>query len=80
MQIISQFDLVCSSLNDDDAFKSCHFLEFVKNILDELLNDSMNDSFNDDDSSNLDLLNFCTSANFTSDRWNEYFRIDNDQN
>jgi hypothetical protein len=79
MKIIFQFDFVCSSLNDDSAFESCHFFEFFENILDELLDDSMNDSFNDDDFLNLDSFNLCANANFISDRWNEYLRVDNDR-
>jgi hypothetical protein len=39
----------------------------------------MSDSFSDDDSSSLDSLNFCANANFTSDRWDEYLRIDSDR-
>ncbi len=68
MKIIFQFDFVCSNLNDDSAFESCHFFELFENILDELLDDSMNDFFNDDDSSSLDSLNLCAKANFTFDR------------
>ncbi len=68
MKIISQFDFVCSNLNDDSAFESCHFFEFFENILDELLDDSMNDSFNDNDFSSLDSFNFCANANFIFDR------------
>jgi hypothetical protein len=68
MKIISQFDLVCSSLNDDSALESCHSFELFENILDEFLDDSMNDSFNDDDFSDFNSLNLCANANFTSDR------------
>ncbi len=68
MKIIFQFDFVCSSLNDDKVFESCHFFEFFENILDEFLDDSMSDSFNDDDSSSLNSFNFCANANFISDR------------
>jgi hypothetical protein len=80
VKIISQFDLVYSSLNDDDAFESRHFLEFLENILDELLHDSMNDSFSDDDFSSLSSLSLCANANFNSNRWDEYLRIDNERN
>ncbi len=68
MKIISQFDLVCSNLNDDRVFESCHFFEFFENILDEHLDDSINDSFNDNDSSDLNSLSFRANANFTSNR------------
>jgi hypothetical protein len=68
VKIISQFDFVCSNLNDDRAFESRHFFEFFENILDELFDDSINDSFRDDDSSSLNSLSFCANANFTSDR------------
>jgi hypothetical protein len=80
MKIISQFDFICSSLNDDCVFESCHSFEFFENILDELFDDSMNDSFNDNDSSNLSSFNFCANANFTFDCWDEYLRTDNDEN
>jgi hypothetical protein len=79
MKIIFQFDFLCSNLNDDSAFESCHFFELFENILDEFLDDSMSDSFNDDDSSDFNSLNFCANANFTSDRWDEYLRNDNDE-
>jgi hypothetical protein len=79
MKIISQFDFICSSLNDDRVFWSCHFFEFFKNILDEFLDDSMNDFFNDDDSSCFNSFNFCANAIFIFDRWNKYLRIDNDE-
>jgi hypothetical protein len=68
MKIISQFDLVCSGLNDDRALESSHSFEFFENILDEFLDDSMSDSFSDDDSSSLDSLSLCANADFTSDR------------
>jgi hypothetical protein len=80
MKIISQFNFVCSSLNDDRAFWSRHFFELFENILDELLDDSINDFFNNDDSLCLNSLNLCANANFTSDRWDEYLRINNDEN
>jgi hypothetical protein len=68
VKIISQFDFVCSCLNDDCAFELRYFFEFFENILDELLDYSMNESFNDDDSSDLSSFCFRASANFTSDR------------
>jgi hypothetical protein len=68
MKIISQFDLVCSNLNNDCALESRHSLELFENILDELLDDSMSDSFNDDDSSNLSSFDFRANSDFTSDR------------
>jgi hypothetical protein len=68
VKIISQFDFVCSNLNDDRVFESRHFFEFFENILDELLDDSMNDSFNDYDSSSFSSLNLCANANFSSNR------------
>jgi hypothetical protein len=68
MKIISQFDFICSNLNDDRVLESRHSFELFENILDELLDDSMNDSFNDDDSSCFDSLCSRASANFTSDR------------
>ncbi len=79
MKIISQFDFVCSNLNDDSALESCHSFELFENIFDEFLDDSMNDSFNDDDSLNLSSLNLCANANFIFDRWDEYLRIDSDE-
>jgi hypothetical protein len=39
----------------------------------------MNDSFNDDDSSDFNSLNLCANANFIFDRWDEYLRIDSDE-
>jgi hypothetical protein len=80
MKIIFQFDLICSSLNDDRVFWSRHFFEFFENILDELFDDSMNNFFNDDDFSCLDSFNFCANANFIFDRWDKYLRINNDEN
>jgi hypothetical protein len=68
MKIISQFDFVCSNLNDDNALESCHSFELFENIFDEFFDDSMSDSFNDDDSSDLNSFNFCANANFTFDR------------
>jgi hypothetical protein len=69
MKIISQFDFVCSSLNNDCAFESRHFFELLENILDEFFDDSMNDFFNDDDdSSSFDSFDSRASSNFTSDR------------
>jgi hypothetical protein len=69
MKIISQFDLVCSSLNNDCALRSRHSLELLENILDELLDDSMSDSFSDDDdSSSFDSFDSRAGSDFTSDR------------
>jgi hypothetical protein len=79
VKIIFQFDLFCSSLNDDCVFESSHSLEFLDNVLDELLNDSMSESFSDDDSSSLDSLDFRANSDFTSDRWDENLKVDCDE-
>jgi hypothetical protein len=68
VKIVSQFDLICSCLNDHCVFESRHFLELSENILDEFLDDSMSDFSRDDDSSGLRSLDSRTSANFTFDR------------
>jgi hypothetical protein len=55
------------------------FSWIFENILDDLFDDSMNCFFNDNDHSDLNSLNFA-NANFISDRWDEHFRINNNEN